>query len=103
MCGFDSRWALMHSAYGKAWEFRRFREPEIVGSNPTAPTQLRRGLCWYGRAPVKRNVAGSIPAAAAEAGEARQHGAWSKEEGETCGTLTPAPGSMLPAFPCGVV
>jgi hypothetical protein len=56
----------MHSAYGKAWQFRRFREPENVGSNPTAPTRLRWGLCWYGQAPVKRYVAGSIPAAAAQ-------------------------------------
>ena len=27
--------------------------------------RLRWGLCWYGRAPVKRHVAGSIPATAA--------------------------------------
>jgi hypothetical protein len=47
-------------------EFRRFREPENVGSNPITPTGiLRRCSCWYGRASVKRHLAGSIPAAAA--------------------------------------
>jgi hypothetical protein len=53
------------SAHGKAWQFRRFREPEIVGSNPTAPTRLRWGPCWYGQAPVKRTDTGSIPVTAA--------------------------------------
>ena len=47
-------------------EFRVLREHEIVGSNPTIMTDLMRwGLCWYGRAPVKRHDAGSIPAVAA--------------------------------------
>ena len=61
MRGFDSRWALIHSAYGKVWQFRLLRKQEIVGSNPTAPTRLRWGPCWYGQAPVKRTDTGSIP------------------------------------------
>src|ERR1700743_3688072 len=46
-------------------ELRLLREQESVGSNPTTPTILRWGLCWYRRAPVKRHFAGSIPATAA--------------------------------------
>src|SRR5262249_23140075 len=53
------------SAYGKAWQFRSPRR-QIVGSNPTAPTRLRWGPCWYGQAPVKRTDTGSIPVTAAE-------------------------------------
>jgi hypothetical protein len=41
------------------------RAHEIAGSTPAVLTSLRWGLCWYGRAPVKRHVAGSIPATAA--------------------------------------
>src|SRR4029079_3405666 len=56
------------SACGKAWQFRLLRKQEIVGSNPTAPTRLRWGPCWYGRAPVKRTDTGSIPVTAARNG-----------------------------------
>ena len=48
------------------------REQEIVGSNPTAPTRLRWGPCWYGQAAVNRPDAGSIPATAARNGRASQ-------------------------------
>ena len=41
------------------------RAHEIAGSTPAVLTSLRWGLCWYGRAPVKRHDAGSIPATAA--------------------------------------
>ena len=62
----------LYSAYGKAWQFRLLRKQEIVGSNPTAPTdtpsgcRLRWGPCWYGQAPVKRTDTGSIPVTAAQ-------------------------------------
>ena len=72
MCGFDSRWALLRSAYGKAWQFRLLRKQEIVGSNPTAPTHLRWSPRWYGQAPVKRPGTGSIPVTAAPYGRASQ-------------------------------
>ena len=57
--------ALGTSGRGKAWHWRVRRAHEIFGSNPTVLTRLRWGPCWYGRAPVKRHVAGSIPATAA--------------------------------------
>ena len=57
-------YALLYSAYGKAWQFRSPRR-QIVGSNPTALTRLRWGPCWYGQAPVKRTDTGSIPVTAA--------------------------------------
>jgi hypothetical protein len=63
--GFNSRWAFWDFRTWESLVLRVLREHEIVGSNPTVLTRLRWGPCWYGRAPVKRHVAGSIPATAA--------------------------------------
>jgi hypothetical protein len=70
------------------------REHEIAGSNPAILTLLRWGLCWYGQAPVKRHVAGSIPAAAASFRKVKPTGDGSRlESGRamSLGGSTPSP------------
>jgi hypothetical protein len=93
MRGFNSRWALTISGRGKVWLFRRFREPEIAGSNPavltccggaragtgrrllSAPTQVRflppQLATEHGRLKVARAQGGS-PTAGSSNGRIRR-------------------------------